>query len=142
MGRTVSSSTGNGGPLDTISNPSTTESWTTDGLGNWLSLTTTIGPNPPISTTQTRTFNFQNQIVSISNSVAPVYDKNGNMTEDQHLNGQVFDAWNRLVSVRSGDGNFTVVNYTYDALGRRISESVTSGPSSNRTTTTTDVYFN
>jgi len=60
------------GTHDTISSPSTTNSWNLDALGNW---TSTQGGS------QTRTFNSQNQITGISGLTTPTYDNNGNMTQ-------------------------------------------------------------
>jgi len=65
-----------GSTLDTISSPSTTESWSLDALGNWSSVTLN-------GTAQTRTANQQNEITSISGLTTPGYDLNGNTTTDQ-----------------------------------------------------------
>jgi RHS repeat-associated protein len=108
---TLSSSAGNGIP-DTVASPSHSQSWSLDALGNWTSVTTD-------GTTQTRSANQQNQITSISGQTTPGYDANGNMITDQTGKPLVFDAWNRLVQVKSGS---TVLEaYSYDALGRRVS---------------------
>jgi RHS repeat-associated protein len=107
---TLSSSAGNGIP-DTVASPSHSQSWALDALGNWTSVTTD-------GTTQTRSANQQNQITSISGQTTPGYDANGNMITDQTGKTLVFDAWNRLVQVKSGS---TVLEpYTYDGLGRRV----------------------
>jgi RHS repeat-associated protein len=103
------------------------QSWALDALGNWTSVTTD-------GSTQTRTANAQNQYTSVSGGgVTPTYDNNGNLTTDP-TNGHtyVYDAWNRLVAVQNG-GN-TLTSYTYDAQGRRITET-SSG-------TQTDLYYN
>src|SRR5207302_1107939 len=50
----------------------------------------------------------------------PVYDANGNMTTDQNGNTLVYDAWNRLVAYKSG--STTLISYSYDGMGRRITE--------------------
>ncbi len=103
--------------------PSINETWTLDALGNWLSVTVN-------GSTQTRTANSDNQISSISSLTTPGYDGNGNTTTDQNGNTFVYDAWNRLVEVKSGS---TVLETdSYDALGRKIVVN---------TGTARDVYF-
>ena len=47
------------------------------------------------------------------------YDHNGDTTGDAGLT-YVYNAWNQLVAARNG--TTTVASYTYDALGRRITE--------------------
>jgi RHS repeat-associated protein len=90
------------------------QSWNLDARGNWTSVTTD-------GNTQTRTANAQNQYTSVSGGNTPTYDNNGNLTTDPtNGNTYVYDAWNRLVAVKNG-GN-TLANYTYDALGRRQTE--------------------
>jgi RHS repeat-associated protein len=120
---TLSSSGLNGSQLDTISSPSRTQSWSLDALGNQSSVTTN-------GSATTRTFNAQNQTTSVSSGTAPTYDHNGNTITD---NGQtfVYDAWNRLVAVKSGSS--TVASYLYDGQGWRIRE--TYGSSTN------DLYY-
>ena len=72
--------------------------------------------------TQTETANAQNQITSISGSTAPTYDANGNMTTDQAGNTYTYNAWNQLVEVKNA-GGAVIVQYSYNALGQRTSES-------------------
>ncbi len=115
---TLSISSGNTVP-DTIANPTASESWSLDALGNWSSFTTG-------STTQTRTANQQNEITSVSGATTPTYDMNGNMTTDQTGKTLIYDAWNRLVEVKSGSTVLEV--YSYDALGRRITETPNGSP--------------
>jgi RHS repeat-associated protein len=109
---TLSDTNGDGIP-DTIASPTASESWTLDALGNWGSFTSN-------GTTQTRTANQQNQITSISGQTTPTYDANGNTTTDQTGKTFIYDAWNRLVQVKSG--NTILISYAYDALNRRIIE--------------------
>ena len=73
------------------------------------------------ATTTTRTFDAQNQTTGASGggSTTPTYDNNGN-TIVQHGQTFVYDAWNRLVTVKSG--STTLASYAYDALSRRITE--------------------
>src|SRR5262249_56247328 len=54
------------------------------------------------------------------------------MTTDETGRAFVFDAWNRLVTVKNSSGT-TIAGFSYDALSRRIA-TTESG-------TTTDLYF-
>jgi RHS repeat-associated protein len=103
---------------------STTESWSLDVLGNWLSVTTN-------GTTQTRTANAQNQVTAISGATTPAYDNNGNTLQDDQNHSYVYDAWNRIVKVTAGSNTET---FAYDALGRRIRTTLNSNPA-------TDLYY-
>jgi len=115
----ASGNNGSGG-LDTVSTLNTladsSNSWNYDSLGNQ---TSTQGGN------QTRTFNAQNQIASISGLTTPTYDNNGNMTTDQAGVTYKFDAWNRMVYASSNPTQ----SFRYDALNREI-EYWTSGSDS------------
>jgi RHS repeat-associated protein len=122
--RGVLSASQQGGTLDTVTSPTATASWGYDGLGNWASVTTN-------GTTQTRSANQQNQITSISGQTTPGYDANGNTTTDQTGKTFTYDAWNRLVAVKSG--GVTIAAFGYDPLGQRIVQ--TEGG------TTTDLYY-
>jgi len=99
---------------DTISSPTHSQSYTLDSQGNFSTVVTD-------SSTQTRTHNQQNQIASITSLTTPVYDSNGNLTTDERGQTLKFDAWNRLVQVKNSGGT-VIQTYTYDALGRRITE--------------------
>jgi len=92
---------------------SRSQSWSPDALGNFTSVTTN-------GTAQTRTANQQNEYTSISGSGTITYDANGNLTADGSGNSFVYDAWNRLVAVQNN--GTTVASYTYDGLGRRITQ--------------------
>src|SRR5262249_38725558 len=70
---------------------------------------------------QNRSHNQQNQITSISNLTTPAYDASGNTTKDEMGNTFVYDAWNRLVQARNV-GGVVIASYSYEALGRRITE--------------------
>ena len=109
---TLSASGNNGSVLDTVASSSRSQSWSLDALGNWTGQTTN-------GSTTTRGFNAQNETTSVSAGTAPGYDSNGNTTSDNSQT-MVYDAWNRLVGVKSG--SVTVAAYAYDALTRRISE--------------------
>ena len=118
---TLSASGNNGSVMDTVASSSRSQSWSLDALGNWSSQTTN-------GSTTTRGFNAQNETTSVSTGTAPRYDSNGNTASDA---GQtmVFDAWNRLVGVKSG--SVLVAAYPYDALTRRISETYSSSATTN-----------
>jgi RHS repeat-associated protein len=106
-----------------LGSASRSQSWSPDALGNFSGVTTN-------GTQQTRTANQQNEITSISGAGAITYDANGNTTADGSGNSYAYDAWNRLVAVKSG--STTVASYAYDGLGNRVS--VTEGGA------TTDLY--
>jgi RHS repeat-associated protein len=108
---------------DTIASPFRSQSWSLDALGNWSSVSTN-------GTAQTRGHNQQNQITSISGQGTPTYDNNGNTTTDETGKTLVFDAWNRLVDVKNG--SVVVAAYAFDALGRRIQQTLN---------VTTDLYY-
>ncbi len=126
---TLSASGNNGTQLDTVSSPTSSQSWQLDALGNWSSVTSngTTGTNG----TTNRLFNAQNQTINATGLPEPGYDRNGNTTSD---NGQilVYDAWNRLVAVEDGtNGDAPLASYSYDALGRRITETYTATGATN-----------
>jgi RHS repeat-associated protein len=87
------------------------QSWAPDALGNFTSVVTD-------GSTQTRAHNQQNEITSISGQTTPGYDGNGNTTTDQAGHALVYDAWNRLVQVKSG--STTLATYSYDGLNRQV----------------------
>ena len=122
---TLSASGNNGSVLDTVPSSSRSQSWSLDALGNWTGQTTN-------GSTTTRGFNAQNETTSVSSGIVPGYDSNGNTTSDAGQT-QVYDAWNRLVGVKSG--SVTVAAYAYDALTRRISETYSG------TATTNHLYY-
>jgi YD repeat-containing protein len=72
-----------------------------------------------------------------SAAVSPSYDDNGNLTFDGVYKYK-YDAWNRLVQVRAGEGAESVLaTYTYDATGRRIKKVVSNAGDLD----TTEVYY-
>ena len=83
------------------------------------------------SVTQSRSHDAQNEITSISGATTPTYDANGNLTGDETRRQFVYDAWNRLVTVKDSGGS-TLSSYQCDGLGRRTSET--------KSGTTTDLY--
>jgi RHS repeat-associated protein len=109
---------------DTVATSTRSQSWTMDGQGNWSSLNMD-------GTSVSRTHNKQNQ-VTVVGSANLSFDSNGNLTTDEVGQQYVYDAWNRLVTVKNSGGT-TIASYKIDALGRRIQETVSG--------TTTDFYF-
>ena len=101
------------------------QTWDYDALGNMEAVNTD-------GTNQTRTHNKQNEITAVSGATTPVFDANGNMTTDETGKQYVYDAWNRLVTVKNSGGT-TIASYAYDALTRRVSETASS--------VTTDLYY-
>ncbi|WP_161968070.1 RHS repeat domain-containing protein [Fimbriiglobus ruber] len=104
---------------------SATQSWTPDALGNFTSVTTN-------GTAQSRTANAQNEITAIGGATTPTYDANGNMTTDETGLQYVYDAWNRLVMVKSSGGT-TLETNTYDGKSRLVTQTVSG--------TTTNSYY-
>ena len=115
----------NSGHTAITGTPSASQSWSPDAVGNFSSVTTN-------GTTQTRSANAQNEITSISGATTPAYDHNGNMTGDETGRQFIYDAWNRLVTVKNSGGT-TIWQSSYDALDRRVQQTESS--------TTTDFYF-
>jgi RHS repeat-associated protein len=100
------------------------QDWNYDAMGNWLGF-----QNDALN--QTRQFNKVNEITSIngpSGVVTPQYDPVGNMTSMPAVSNWTvaqtlkWDAWNRLV--RISEGSSTIAEYTYDALFRRVTKTV------------------
>jgi RHS repeat-associated protein len=95
--------------------PSGTRSWAHEATGNWQR-------NETVTGTEYRTHNRQNEITSVGEQSLS-YDANGNLTLDQDGHTLTFDGWNRLVRVANVNDGW-VETYEYDALGRRIEETV------------------
>ena len=115
------------GILDTVTSANRTQSWTLDQLGNWSSLSTN---GTPVS----RTHNGQNQVTAVgANNLT--FDNNGNTTKDDTGKQYVYDAWNRIMTVKNSGG--TVIEYMkYMANAGRGTAGTSGCPS-----TTTQTYY-
>ncbi len=115
---TASGTNGNGTVLDTVTttnDPNTPDPvygdqvWSLDQVNNWSSVTSD-------GTAVTKTHNSQNQLTGDGTNTYG-YDNNGNLTTQTSQTTNTWDAWNRAASIRG-------TTYDYDALGRRIKETV------------------
>jgi RHS repeat-associated protein len=100
---------------DTVTTASRSQVWTLDAQGNFTTLTSDGSP-------QNRTHNKQNQVTVVGGNNL-TFDANGNLKTDETAKQFFFDAWNRLVEVKTSGGS-TLVTYKYDVLYRRIVETV------------------
>ena len=91
------------------------QQWAFDALGNWTTLTTDGVP-------ENRTANAQNQYTTVG-SAALTYSGTGNLTTDHEGRTLVYDAWNRLFSLKNSGGTL-LARYGYDGLNHRITEQV------------------
>ena len=85
-----------------------------DALGNFTSVTTD-------GVSQARTANRQNEVTGVAGATTLTFDAGGNMTGDETGRQFTYDAWNRLVGVKSA-GGVLLKSYAYDGLGRRVTE--------------------
>ncbi len=99
--------TNSDGVPDTVTTASRSQSWTVDGLGNFSGVTSD-------GTAQSRTHNKQNEVTGVGSNTL-TFDANGNTTTDETGKQFVYDAWNRLVTVKSSGGT-TLTSYTVDGL--------------------------
>ena len=119
---TLTSSGNNGATLDTITTANLNStasvpnqnSWSLDALGNWNS-----------GAGLSNTFNSQNEETA-NGSNTLTYDNDGNMTTDQAGNKYTWDAWGHAVRIASS-ANVTEEVFTYDALGRAVTNNNGSG---------------
>jgi RHS repeat-associated protein len=101
-----------------ITSASKYQSYLLDGLGNW----DIFNDN---GTTQTRTNNTANEILTLADTTGPAYDLAGNMTNDAQSHTYRYDAWNRLTAVYSDLAmTTTVATYKYDGRNYRIAKTV------------------
>src|SRR5262249_9555497 len=75
-----------------VGTASDSQSFTTDAVGNFTTVTTN-GTNQP------RTVNRDNELTAVG-LVTPGYDANGNLTTDQSGNTLIYNAWSQLVEVK------------------------------------------
>jgi RHS repeat-associated protein len=113
--------------FDALTTSTHSQSWTLDALGNWTIFQNNTNP------AQNRSANNQNEITSIYGLSTPTYDNNGNTTQDETGKGFVFDAWNRLVQVKTSPTGTLLATYAFDPLGRRVQETESG--------VTRDLYF-
>ncbi|MBX9677780.1 MAG: hypothetical protein K2X38_03370 [Gemmataceae bacterium] len=111
-----------------ISSPTFAQCWSLDATGNWERFREDDDGNGNWDLIQSRVSNPVNEITAINNQVGaawaqPVYDAAGNTTtmpkpaDPTTAFDAVYDAWNRLVEIKSsGD---TVTKYQYDGQKRR-----------------------
>jgi len=124
-----------------ISNPDETEKWGLDPLGNWTTYqfdgdgdgNFTSGADLNDARSYASPAGLANEITewdpypanSGNNPVEPVYDRAGNMTDDNYQYVYTYDAWNRLVKVEDQGVTPAVVGaYAYDGLNRRITRTI------------------
>jgi RHS repeat-associated protein len=115
----------NGTKTGLTGSASRSQSWSLDSLGNFSTQTTD-------GTAQTRSHNQQNEITAVSGATTPTYDANGNLTTDETGKQFVYDAWNRLVTVKNSGGT-TLESFAYDGHGWRVAVTASG--------TTTDLYY-
>jgi RHS repeat-associated protein len=101
-----------------------------DHLGN----RTTVYLNKGVMAQETHVYahNRVNQYSTINSSIIGLpfeatmeYDNNGNVMTDKNGNAYFYDYRNRLIEVQDPNSD-TIVEYSFDALGRRISKTVDS----------------
>ena len=103
--------------------PATTaQTWTLSPVGDWNSVATTTAAG---KSTQTRTHSNVHELLAIG-TTALSYDAKGNLIKDDQGQTFAWDVENRLLSaanLKQGQGDSAA--YAYDALGRRVRQSVT-----------------
>ena len=104
---TLSVSGNNGDHPDTIASPDQTIDYDLDALGN--------------RTEDGQTYNGQNELAAADGHTLG-YDNQGDTTADNEGHALVYDAWGRLVTVKTSAAGSAIASYTYDGAGRRITE--------------------
>jgi YD repeat-containing protein len=105
------------------------EQFTFDATGNFANYKQDATGDGTFELNQSRVHNKANEIASIAGATTHTsHDANGNMTKCVKPStwaasfNLVYDAWNRLVTVK--DGSTVVASYQYDALNRRVKKVV------------------
>ncbi len=93
--------------------PSRTQTWGLDEQGNWTTFSTNSVP-------QAREHNYQNQATRVGGNYL-AFDNNGNTRTDENGRQYVYDAWDRLVEMKTS-GGVRIARFSFDALGRRVTE--------------------
>src|SRR5262249_43047750 len=117
------------GSKTAITNDTFEQCWTLDATGNWPGFREDTDGDKSWDLVQSRVSDPINEIISILNSVGPVwaqpeFDRSGNaitVQQPQDLSDSyscVYDAWNRLIGVF--DEESPVSAYSYDGAKRRI----------------------
>ena len=134
---TLQRGTLNSGKTGISGTPTWEEDFTFDPTGNWENYVHKVSGTTTLN--QDRTHNAVNEVETIGGSGSLVaFSPAGNMTKTPKPNDWssaydlTYDAWNRLVKVKSG--TTTVATYAYDGLNRRTAKTTSS-------TSTRHYYF-
>ena len=113
------------------------QDWQLDATGNWTQFREDTDGNGVWDSTQSRTHNAANEVLTLAGSSAQIaHDRAGNMTllpstqspapSPQSLSC-VYDAWNRLVKVSDAATIAVIATYAYDARNFRITATASEG---------------
>lgn len=109
-----------------ISSKQQRQAWTLDQLGNWSNFKHDTDTDSTWELDQNRTHSKANELTAIAGSSTTVtLTGSGNMSRVPHVGNYgdnyrlYYDAWNRLVRVRTA-ANVFIATYEYDGLDRRI----------------------
>lgn len=108
----------------TISIVSRAQEWTLSQSGHWVDNEIDLDGDGTADIDESSTFNAANELTArtiSSTTYDPDYDAAGNLIDDGENYLYVYDAWGRLVAVKSrAIGNPLVAEYRYNGLGYRI----------------------
>lgn len=123
--KTLKRGTLNAGRTGISGTPAWQEDFTYDPIGNWNAYVTKVSGTTTLN--QTRTHNRANELTAVNGSGTTVgEDAAGNMVKVPAVgswgtaNDLEYDAWNRLVRVKTGAT--TVAEHGYDGLTRRVTK--------------------
>lgn len=127
-----------GSPPSPIGSKLFAEDWTLDALGNWSQYQRDTDADATWELSHNRTHNAANELTEIADDADDLaHDAAGNMTKIP-VRGNwaahyylTYDAWNRLIKVKSG--TTTIAELRYDGLNRRTVKY--DGPASSPTAT-------